>query len=130
MIARSLSVSINRSESLVADEGAQISRFEQQYRAREIMVLPRRQHQAEGIAQGIDERVDFGGQSFARMSARCYVGYRRERTKVNREILSNSRRRLSALEDRSGRASSQAPHELARSIRQGLPGLLAVAGRP
>ena len=46
--------------SLVADEGARISCFEQRFRAREIMVLPRRQHQAEGIAQGIDERVDFG----------------------------------------------------------------------
>ena len=52
--------------SLVADEGARISRFEQRFRAREIMVLSRRQHQVEGIAQGIDECVDFGGQSSAR----------------------------------------------------------------
>jgi hypothetical protein len=29
------------------------------------MVLPRRQHQVARIAQGVDERVDFGGQSAA-----------------------------------------------------------------
>jgi hypothetical protein len=29
------------------------------------MVLPRRQHQGAGIAQGVDERVDFGRQSAA-----------------------------------------------------------------
>ena len=52
--------------SPVADEGARISSLEQRLRAGEIMVLSRRQHQAEGIAQGIDERVDFGGQSSAR----------------------------------------------------------------
>ena len=52
--------------SLVADEGARIGSFEQRLRASQIMVLPRRQHQAERIAQGIDERVDFGGQSSAR----------------------------------------------------------------
>jgi len=28
--------------------------------------LPGRKHQLDGIAQGIDERVDFGGQSAAR----------------------------------------------------------------
>ena len=52
--------------SLIADEGARISCFKQEFCAREIMVLPWRQHQAEGIAQGIDKRMDFGGQSSAR----------------------------------------------------------------
>ena len=30
------------------------------------MILPRRQHQAERIAQGINQHVNFGGQSSAR----------------------------------------------------------------
>ena len=34
--------------------------------AHAIMRLARREHQFDGIAQGIDERVDFGGQSAAR----------------------------------------------------------------
>jgi hypothetical protein len=34
------------------------------------MFLPWRQHQVTGITQGIDERVDFGGQSSARLADR------------------------------------------------------------
>jgi hypothetical protein len=34
------------------------------------MVLPWSQHQVTGITQGIDERVDFGGQSSARSADR------------------------------------------------------------
>ena len=56
--------------SLVADERARIGIFKQRLRASQIMVLPRRQHQATGITQGIDERVDFGGQSSARSANR------------------------------------------------------------
>jgi hypothetical protein len=32
--------------------------------------LPGREHQLDGIAQGIDKRVDFGGQSAARSADR------------------------------------------------------------
>src|SRR5271163_2890823 len=41
-----------------------------QVRSWSCLVLPRRQHQATGITQGIDERVDFGGQSSARSANR------------------------------------------------------------
>jgi hypothetical protein len=52
--------------SLIADERTWIGILEQRLRASQVMVLPWRQHQAERIAQGIDERMDFGGQSSAR----------------------------------------------------------------
>ena len=52
--------------SLVADERTRIGIFEQRLRASQVMVLPWRQHQVARITQGIDERVDFGGQSSAR----------------------------------------------------------------
>ena len=54
------------SQSFEADRGARISRFEPRFRAIQIMILPRRQHQAERIAQGINQHVNFGGQSSAR----------------------------------------------------------------
>ena len=49
--------------SLVADERARVGIFEQRLRASQVMVLPWRQHQVDRIARGVDERVDFGGQS-------------------------------------------------------------------
>ena len=52
--------------SLVADERTRIGIFEQRLRASQVMVLPLREHQAARITQGIDESVDFGGQSSAR----------------------------------------------------------------
>ena len=48
---------------LVADERMRIGIFEQRLCASQVMVLPWRQHQVARITQGIDERVDFGGQS-------------------------------------------------------------------
>ena len=56
--------------SLVADERTRIGIFEQRLSASQVMVLPWRQHQAARIAQGIDESVDFGGQSAARSADR------------------------------------------------------------
>ena len=56
--------------SLVADERTRIGIFEQRLRASQVMDLPWRQHQVTGITQGIDERVDFGGQSSARSADR------------------------------------------------------------
>ena len=51
--------------SLVGEERARIGIFEQRYGASQVMILPRCQHQVARITQGIDERVDFGGQSAA-----------------------------------------------------------------
>ena len=51
--------------SLVAEEGARVGVFEQRFGACQVVVLPRRQHQFDRIAQGINERVDFGRQSAA-----------------------------------------------------------------
>jgi len=52
--------------SLVADEGTRVGVFEQWFGASQVVVLPRRQHQVAGIAQGVDERVDFGRQAATR----------------------------------------------------------------
>ncbi len=43
---------------------------DQRFRASKIMSLAWREHQRDGIAQGIDERVNFGGQSTARSADR------------------------------------------------------------
>jgi hypothetical protein len=51
--------------SLVAKQCARVGAFEQGLRASQVVGLSRRQHQFDGIAQGIDEGVDFGRQSTA-----------------------------------------------------------------
>jgi hypothetical protein len=51
---------------LVANQGIWIGAVDQQFCASQIVGLPWREHQVDGIAQSIDERVDFGGQSAAR----------------------------------------------------------------
>src|SRR5439155_12820990 len=50
-------------EGLVADQGIGIDGFDQRRRASQIVGLPRREYQFDRIAQGIDEGMDFGGQS-------------------------------------------------------------------
>jgi hypothetical protein len=50
---------------LVAKQGVRVGAFEQGLRASQVMGLSRRQHQFDGIAQGINEGVDFGRQSAA-----------------------------------------------------------------
>jgi hypothetical protein len=50
---------------LVADQRIWIDVFDQQLRASQIMGLSWREHQFDGIAQSVDERVDFGGQPAA-----------------------------------------------------------------
>jgi len=44
---------------------------DQRLGASKIMSLAWRKHQRDGIAQGIDERVNFGGQSTARSAIAC-----------------------------------------------------------
>jgi hypothetical protein len=51
--------------SLVAKQGARVGAFKQSLRASQVVGLSRRQHQFDGIAQGINEGVDFGRQSAA-----------------------------------------------------------------
>ena len=46
--------------SLVADQSLRIGAIDQGLRAGQIVGLPRREHQRDGIAKGIDEGVDFG----------------------------------------------------------------------
>jgi len=50
---------------LVAKQGLRVDAFEQGLRTSQVMSLSRRQHQFDGIAQGINEGVDFGRQSAA-----------------------------------------------------------------
>lgn len=51
---------------LVADQGIGIGVVDQQLSANKVMSLAWGEHQLDGIAQGIDERVNLGGQSAAR----------------------------------------------------------------
>ena len=49
--------------SLIAKQGSWISAADQLLRTSQIVGLSRRQHQFDRVAQGIDQRVDFGRQS-------------------------------------------------------------------
>ena len=49
---------------------ASVGVVDKRFRASKIMSLAWREHQRDGIAQGIDERVNFGGQSTARSADR------------------------------------------------------------
>ena len=51
--------------SLIANQSLGIDAVDQRLRAGQIVGLPRREHQFNRIAQGIDERMDFGRQSAA-----------------------------------------------------------------
>jgi len=55
---------------LVANQGLRIGIVEQQLGASQIVSLPRREPHLDRIAEGIDEGVDFGGQSAARSADR------------------------------------------------------------
>ncbi len=55
---------------LVANQCVWIGVVDQRFRAGKIMSLAWREHQLDGIAQGVDERVNFGGQSAARSADR------------------------------------------------------------
>ena len=55
---------------LVAKQRVWIGVVDQRLGASKIMSLAWREHQRDGIAQGIDERVNFGGQSTARSADR------------------------------------------------------------
>lgn len=50
---------------LVANQGLGISPLKQRFCASQIMGLPRRERQIDGIAESIDKGVNFGGQSAA-----------------------------------------------------------------
>ena len=55
---------------LVAKQCVWIGAVDKRFRASKIMSLTWREHQRDGIAQGVDERVNFGGQSTARSADR------------------------------------------------------------
>ena len=55
---------------LVGKQCIWIGVVDQRLGASKIMSLAWREHQRDGIAQGIDERVNFGGQSTARSADR------------------------------------------------------------
>ena len=55
---------------LVCDQGVRIGVFNQVLGASQIVDLPCREHQVGGIAQGVDESMDFRGQSAARSTDR------------------------------------------------------------
>ena len=55
---------------LVANQGIWVGVLDQRFRASKIMSLAWREHQLDGIAQGVDERMNFGGQSAARSADR------------------------------------------------------------
>lgn len=59
---------------LVPDQGDWIGFRQQRLRAGEIVSLPGRQHQLDGIAERIDKGVNLGGQSAAR-SSDCLLAF-------------------------------------------------------
>ena len=50
-------------EGLVGDQSGWIDGFDQRFGAGEIVILTGGQHHLDGIAEGVDERVNLGGQS-------------------------------------------------------------------
>ena len=50
-------------EGLVGDQRAGIDGFDQRFGAHEIVILARAEHHLDWIAEGVDEGVNFGGQS-------------------------------------------------------------------
>ena len=52
-------------EGLVGDQRSGIDGFDQRFSAGEIVILARAEHHLDRIAEGVDERVDLGGQSAA-----------------------------------------------------------------
>ena len=52
-------------ERLVGDQSAGIDGFDERLGASQIVILARAEHHLDRIAEGIDERVNFGGQSAA-----------------------------------------------------------------
>jgi len=52
-------------EGLVGDQSAGIDGFNQRFGTSEIVILARTEHHLDRIAEGIDERVNLGGQSAA-----------------------------------------------------------------
>jgi len=52
-------------ERLVGDQSAGIDGFDERFSASQIVILARAEHHLNRIAEGIDERVNFGGQSAA-----------------------------------------------------------------
>ena len=59
--------------SLVAEEGLGVGAFEQRFGTSQIVSLPWREHQIDGIAQRVDEGVDFGRQSAAGSADRLFA---------------------------------------------------------
>ena len=52
-------------ERLVSDQGAGIDGFDERLSASQIVILARAEHHLDRIAEGVDERVNLGGQSAA-----------------------------------------------------------------
>ena len=52
-------------ERLVGDQSAGIDGFDERFSASQIVILARAEHHLDRIAEGIDEHVNFGGQSAA-----------------------------------------------------------------
>ena len=60
-------------EGLVAKHRPWIDRFQQRLRASQIVRLSGREHHLDGIAERIDQGVDFGGQPAARAADRLFA---------------------------------------------------------
>jgi hypothetical protein len=60
-------------ESFIANQHFWIGRIQQGLGASEIVGLPGRQHDFDGISERIDQGVDFGGQSTARSPDRLFA---------------------------------------------------------
>ena len=65
-------------ERLVSDQSAGVDGFDERFSASQIVILARAEHHLDRIAEGIDERVNLGGQSAA--GSRSPAGTRRRRS--------------------------------------------------
>ena len=52
-------------ERLIGDQSAGVDGSDQRFGASQIVILARAEHHLDRVAEGIDERVNFGGQSAA-----------------------------------------------------------------
>jgi hypothetical protein len=53
------------SNAFIGDQGAGVDGFDERLSASQIVILARAEHHLDRIAEGVDERVNLGGQSAA-----------------------------------------------------------------
>ena len=80
-------------ERLVGDQSAGIDGFDESFSASQIVILARAEHHFDGIAEGVDERMNLGGQSAAGSAdGLCAVFYGMARPSFRRRRLAGDQK--------------------------------------